>query len=84
MDHSATTPVDSLVVDAMLPYFTERFGNSSSLHSFGREAADALSLAREQVAHAIGALPEEIIFTSGGTESDNLAIRGVVPGNAGN
>lgn len=83
MDHSATTPVDSLVVDAMLPYFSEMFGNSSSLHSFGMEAAEALSMAREQVAQAIGALPEEIIFTSGGTESDNLAIRGVIPHNAG-
>ncbi len=83
MDHSATTPVDSLVVDAMLPYFTEMFGNSSSLHSFGMEAAEALSMAREQVAEAIGALPEEIIFTSGGTESDNLAIRGVIPSNSG-
>jgi cysteine desulfurase len=83
MDHSATTPVDPLVVDAMLPFFTETFGNASSLHSFGTEAAEALSEARKQVADAIGALPEEIIFTSGGTESDNLAIRGVVPYNAG-
>ena len=82
MDHSATTPVDSLVVDAMLPYFTEMFGNPSSLHSFGIEAAKALSTAREQVAWVIGALPEEIIFTSGGTESDNLAIRGVIPHDA--
>ncbi|WP_342306240.1 cysteine desulfurase NifS [Methanolobus sp. ZRKC5] len=83
MDHSATTPVDSSVVDAMLPYFTEMFGNSSSLHSFGMEAAEALYMAREQVAQAIGASPEEIIFTSGGTESDNLAIRGVIPHNTG-
>ncbi|WP_319508723.1 cysteine desulfurase NifS [uncultured Methanolobus sp.] len=83
MDHSATTRVDSLVVDAMLPYFSEMFGNSSSLHSFGMEAAEALSMARKQVAEAIGALPEEIIFTSGGTESDNLAIRGVIPHNSG-
>nr|WP_321429569.1 cysteine desulfurase NifS [uncultured Methanolobus sp.] len=82
MDHSATTPVDPLVVDAMLPFFTETFGNASSLHSFGTEAAEALSKARKQIAYAIGALPEEIIFTSGGTESDNLAIRGVVPFNA--
>lgn len=83
MDHSATTPVDGEVVDAMLPYFTEIFGNSSSLHSFGTEAAEALLIARRQVAEAIGAQPEEIIFTSGGTESDNLAIRGVIPYNAG-
>ncbi len=83
MDHSATTPVDPLVVDAMLPFFSQTFGNASSLHSFGTEAAEALSLARKQVADAIGAVPEEIIFTSGGTESDNLAIRGVVSYNAG-
>ncbi|HJH31064.1 MAG TPA: cysteine desulfurase NifS [Methanosarcinaceae archaeon] len=77
MDHSATTPVDSLVVDAMLPYFTDKFGNASSLHSFGQEAAQALEQSRQQVANSIGAKPEEIIFTSGGTESDNLAIKGV-------
>lgn len=83
MDHSATTPTDSQVVDVMLPYFTGMFGNSSSLHSFGREAAEALSIARQQVAECLGALPEEIIFTSGGTESDNLAIRGSIPHNSG-
>lgn len=78
MDHSATTPVDPRVVDAMLPYFTEKFGNSSSLHSFGQEAAEALSMARGHVADSIGAREEEIIFTSGGTESDNLALQGVL------
>ncbi|MDO9516829.1 MAG: cysteine desulfurase NifS [Methanosarcinaceae archaeon] len=77
MDHGATTPVDPLVVDAMLPYFTEKFGNASSLHSFGQEAASSLEQARQQVANSIGAKPEEIIFTSGGTESDNLAIKGI-------
>ena len=77
MDHGATTPVDPLVVDAMLPYFTEKFGNASSLHSFGQEAAGALEQARQQIANSIGAKPEEIVFTSGGTESDNLAIKGV-------
>jgi len=77
MDHGATTSVDPLVVDAMLPYFTEMFGNASSLHSFGQEAASALEQARQQVANSIGAKPEEIIFTSGGTESDNLAIKGI-------
>ncbi len=82
MDHSATTPVDPLVVDAMLPYFNEMFGNPSSLHSYGRESLEALSRSREEVALAIGALPEEIIFTSGGTESDNLAIRGTIPVNS--
>lgn len=77
MDHGATTPVDPLVVDAMLPYFTEKFGNASSLHSFGQEATSALEQSRQQVAASIGAKPEEIIFTSGGTESDNLAIKGI-------
>ncbi|MDW7733574.1 MAG: cysteine desulfurase NifS [Methanolobus sp.] len=78
MDNSATTAVDPLVLDSMLPYFTEKFGNASSLHSFGHEAAEALSAARQQVADSIGAKSSEIIFTSGGTESDNLAIRGVL------
>ncbi|WP_406660105.1 cysteine desulfurase NifS [Methanolobus sp. ZRKC3] len=78
MDHSATTPVDPQVVDAMLPYFSEKFGNSSSLHSFGQEAAEALSMARQKVADSIGAQADEIIFTSGGTESDNLGIRGIL------
>ncbi len=77
MDHGATTPADPLVVDAMLPYFTEKFGNASSLHSFGQEATSALEQSRQQVAASIGAKPEEIIFTSGGTESDNLAVKGV-------
>lgn len=83
MDHGATTPVDPLVVDAMLPYFTETFGNASSLHSFGQEATIALEQSRQQVAASIGAKPEEIIFTSGGTESDNLAIKGIAYRNSG-
>lgn len=83
MDHGATTPVDPLVVDAMLPYFTEKFGNASSLHSFGQEATSALEQSRQQVAASIGAKPEEIIFTSGGTESDNLAIKGIAYRNSG-
>jgi cysteine desulfurase len=76
MDHGATTPIDPKVVEAMMPYFTEKFGNASSLHSFGREAREALDASRATVAELIGAKPEEIIFTSGGTESDNLAIKG--------
>lgn len=81
MDHAATTPVDSEVVEAMLPYFTEIYGNASSLHSFGREAHNAMEEARSRVAGLINARPEEIIFTAGGTESDNMAIKGAVYAN---
>jgi cysteine desulfurase len=77
-DHNATTYVRREVVEAMLPYFRERFGNASSLHFFGQENRDAVDRARQSVAALINAEPEEIIFTSGGTESDNLAIRGIV------
>ena len=76
-DHCATTPVDPEVVEAMLPYFRDFYGNPSSIHSFGRNAKEALTIAREKVAKLIGADPSEIVFTSGGTEADNLAIRGV-------
>jgi cysteine desulfurase len=77
MDHSATTPPRQEVVDAMLPYYTEGWGNASSVHSPGRRARKAVEEAREVVAELIGASHDEIVFTSGGTESDNLAIRGV-------
>jgi cysteine desulfurase len=77
MDHAATTPVDPRVVEAMLPYFTEKFGNASSIYSLGREARQAIEEARRTVAEILHAKPEEIIFTSCGSESDNLAIRGV-------
>lgn len=77
MDHSATTAVREEVFEAMKPYFLEHFGNPSSLYSYGREARKAVEEAREKTAAAIGAEPREIVFTSGGTESDNLAIRGV-------
>ena len=77
MDHSATTPVRCEVLEAMMPYFDRVFGNASSVHSFGQEGRKAVEGAREKVAGLIGAQPEEVIFTSGGTESDNLAIVGV-------
>jgi cysteine desulfurase len=77
LDHAATTPVDERVVAAMLPYLTEKFGNPSSIHRAGREALDALDGAREKVAAVLGAARKEIVFTGGGSEADNLAIKGV-------
>jgi cysteine desulfurase len=77
LDHSATTPPDPSVVEAMLPYLTEKFGNASSVHQWGQEARAAVDRARRQVARLIGARDNEIVMTSGGTEANNLAIRGI-------
>ena len=76
LDHAATTPVDPAVLEAMQPFFGPRFGNPSSTHRWGREARVALDEARERVARCIGAAPDEVCFTSGGTEGDNLAVLG--------
>jgi hypothetical protein len=80
LDYNATTPMAPEVLEAMLPYFSERFANASSIHSQGQRARYAVEDARESVAALIGAKPAEIVFTSGGTEADNLAIFGTIEG----
>jgi len=82
LDHAATSPVRREVVEAMLPHFSETMGNASSLHMFGQRAKRALKTARQSVASALGADLKEIYFTSGGTESNNLAIKGVARANS--
>lgn len=83
LDYNATTPVEPEALDAMLPYFSGEFGNAASIHTFGQKARAAVETAREQVAALIGARPQEVIFTSGGTESDNHAIFGIVEAASG-
>src|SRR5918997_1438733 len=82
LDHSATTPVDRRVVEAMLPFLLEKYGNASSVHHFGQEARAAVDRARREVSALVGARPNELVFLSGGTEANNLAIRGVAEQNA--
>jgi cysteine desulfurase len=77
LDHNASTPVHPEVLQSMLPYFSERFGNPSSVHGFGREAREGLEIAREQIARFLKVSKDELVFTSGGTESDNLGIKGI-------
>src|SRR5215469_12017065 len=83
LDYNATTPVASAVLEAMLPFLRENFGNAGSVHSPGQRARAAVDEARESVAALIGAKPAEIVFTSGGTEADNLAIFGAVAASGG-
>jgi len=82
LDYNATTPVDAAVLDAMLPYFVRHFGNAGSIHSAGQRGRAAVDAARESVAALLGAKPAEIVFTSGGTEADNLALFGAVAASA--
>lgn len=77
LDHAATTPVRREVLDEMLPFYTDLFGNPSSIHSFGREVRQHVNIARDRVARALGAEPDEIVFTGGGSEANNLAIKGM-------
>jgi cysteine desulfurase len=81
LDYAATTPVDPAVVQEMLPFFTEKYGNPSSVHSCGQEVRDALEIARGRVAAMIGANPSEIVFTSGGSESNNTVLKGITQAN---
>jgi cysteine desulfurase len=83
-DHNATTPVEPEVLEAILPFLSGEYGNASSIHTFGQKARAAVETAREQVASFIGARPQEIVFTSGGTEADNHAIFGIVEATSGN
>jgi cysteine desulfurase len=76
LDHAATTPLDPAVLEEMMPFFVEKFGNSSSIHSFGQEAGKAIDEARERVSALIGAKKDEIYFTGSGTEANNMAVLG--------
>src|SRR5262245_60912512 len=78
LDYNATTPVDPAVVDAMLPFLKDHWGNPSSSHAYGKTAHDAVARARQQVADLLGARPEEIVFTGGGSEANNQALKGAV------
>lgn len=77
LDYASTTPLDHRVMEAMLPYFSEKFGNTSSVHAYGQQADAALEKARASIAQMLNCLPAEVVFTSGGSESDNMALRGV-------
>ncbi|MGB1033225.1 MAG: aminotransferase class V-fold PLP-dependent enzyme, partial [Flavobacteriales bacterium] len=74
LDNAATTPIDPLVLEAMMPFFTDHFGNPSSTHSFGRKTKTAIEKSRRNIAEVLNCIPSEICFTSGGTEADNIAL----------
>ena len=76
LDHAATTPVDERVLQKMQPFFSQRYGNPSSVHIFGQQSENAVEMARETIASLLNCMPQEVVFTSGGSESDNLALRG--------
>lgn len=78
LDYAATTPLDKKILELMLPYFSEKYGNASSIHFHGQEATNAVDASRDQIANFLGSTPQEIVFTGGATESNNLAIQGVV------
>ncbi|MCX6729950.1 MAG: aminotransferase class V-fold PLP-dependent enzyme, partial [Candidatus Portnoybacteria bacterium] len=78
LDYAATTPLDASVLKKMMPYLTDKYGNASSIHRFGQEAGDAIDDAREKVAKFLNCKPTEVIFTGSASESDNLAIRGLI------
>lgn len=84
LDHNATTPIDPVVLDAMLPYLRDHYGNPASVYSHGRKTREAVEQAREQVASLVKVHPRQVIFTSGGTESNNMAIKGIAPGKGRN
>jgi cysteine desulfurase len=84
LDYAATTPMDKAVLEEMMPYFFEKFGNPSSIHQFGQEALEAVDRARQQVADFLKCSPREIIFTSGATESNNMVIKGILKGSSAN
>jgi cysteine desulfurase len=78
LDYAATTPIDPAILKKMMPYLEDKYGNPSSIHKFGQEASDAIDITREKLGKFLGCKPTEIVFTGSASESDNLAIRGLI------